>query len=251
MPRRRAPPVSPERHPFPPPDLDSRPLPIAENRGPWWRSYYPTTRGGQPWGPLRLARTRSNRFDSPTYRYGVLYAAENLDGALIETFGRNLTSRLLHLADLEARHLALVHASRSLRLVDLTGRGLAGLGADSRLWAGDDYEYWDVERKRYPQYEHTADRWAEVWPGITTRLRAAAEARRRAGWHIHHPTPTAVSSADPPAPPLPPKAELPAAPAAPSTPRATLVINGRPTVFHPWKRRLCLTDAPRSHASRP
>ncbi len=140
MPRRRAPPVSPARHPFPPSDLDSRPLPIAENRGPWWRSYYPTTRGGQPWGPLRLARTRSNRFDSPTYRYGVLYAAENLDGALIETFGRNLTIRLLQLADLEARHLALVHASRSLRFVDLTGRGLAGLGADSRLWAGDDYE---------------------------------------------------------------------------------------------------------------
>ncbi len=97
-------------------------------------------RRGKPRSPLALARNRENRFDSPTRRYGVLYVAETLDGALIETFGRVLGRRVLQLGDVRSRHLATVSATRPLRLVDLTGRGLSLIGADASLAAGRDYE---------------------------------------------------------------------------------------------------------------
>jgi hypothetical protein len=75
------------------------------------------------------------------------------------------------------------------------------------------------------------NRWADVWPRISARLRAEAEQRRRTRCRARHPTPT----------PVPVKVESPpstVARAQPTLParRGKAVVNGRPTALHPWKR---------------
>jgi hypothetical protein len=80
------------------------------------------------------------------------------------------------------------------------------------------------------------DRWEEVWPQIATQLRVqarlASAALRTARLARSVPLPALAS---PPAepPPLPPP---PAPVTAPARPK--LVVNGRPTKDHPWKRGL-------------
>jgi hypothetical protein len=81
-------------------------------------------------------RTGNNRFDAPNGEYGVLYAAETFDGAFIETFG-DIVPKTASLEFLTARGVATVSAHRELRLVDLAGPGLAQLGLDARICAGD------------------------------------------------------------------------------------------------------------------
>jgi hypothetical protein len=77
------------------------------------------------------------------------------------------------------------------------------------------------------------DRWDEAWPEIVAELRRQAQARadqrraaRRAERQVAAPPPQA-----PPADPAPPAAAL-----APARPRQKLVVDGRPTKDHPWKR---------------
>jgi len=87
--------------------------------------------------PLYFGKTKDNRFDAPAGEYGVLYAAFTPQGAFVETFGHDTGTRVLDERELSARALATIHPSRPLRLVDLTGKGLARLGADARLLAGE------------------------------------------------------------------------------------------------------------------
>lgn len=63
--------------------------------------------------------------------------------AFIETFGWEVGTRRVDLVQLRARGLARIDVGRPLVLVDLTGAGLARLGADARLFAGD----YDVARQ--------------------------------------------------------------------------------------------------------
>jgi len=74
-------------------------------------------------------------------------------------------------------------------------------------------------------------RWAEAWPLICDRLRAEARARRAARRRAR-----AEQRATPAALPLTTPVAAPPAtqPAAP--PRPKLVVDGRPTPDHPWKR---------------
>jgi hypothetical protein len=87
---------------------------------------------------LYFGQASTYRFDDPLGRFGVLYAAEELAGAFIETFGRAVGVHLIALADLRARHVAHISATRPLRLVDLRGRHLARLGATGELATGRD-----------------------------------------------------------------------------------------------------------------
>jgi hypothetical protein len=74
-----------------------------------------------------------------------------------------------------------------------------------------------------------ADRWDEAWPAICARRRTAAQAdraaRRQARRQVAAPTVASVA--------LPEAASRPR-PAPP--PRARLVVDGRPTAEHPWRR---------------
>jgi hypothetical protein len=72
------------------------------------------------------------------------------------------------------------------------------------------------------------DRWAEVWPRLTTRLRAEALQRQRARWQRRHPPPLGVHI-------TPPSSDARPLDPAPIGQRSTTVVNGRPTASHPWK----------------
>jgi hypothetical protein len=122
----------PGPHPGPPPDLISRAPRIREHAGPWFRLH------SARHTPLHFGRQRRWRFDAPAAEFGVLYAADDLHGAFIETFGRQLDVRSITSQKLVEQRLATIESVRGLRLVDLAASGgLARLGADTRLTAGD------------------------------------------------------------------------------------------------------------------
>jgi hypothetical protein len=81
------------------------------------------------------------RFNAPAGEFGVLYAAVHADGAFIETFCRTLDARppLITTKQLDTRALTVLTFADPLRLVDLTGPGLAGLGIDNRVSTCEDY----------------------------------------------------------------------------------------------------------------
>jgi hypothetical protein len=116
--------------PFPPGDLDHRRLPLIESTGPWHRIHRTHL------DPIFFGRTLENRFDDPRQECGVLYVAETLDGAFIETFGRNPGLNTVSERQLRQRSLSRIECTRPLALVDLTGPGLARIGATAALLAG-------------------------------------------------------------------------------------------------------------------
>ena len=76
-----------------------------------------------------------------------------------------------------------------------------------------------------------SDRWAATWPAIWQHRRAqcsASRAQRRAARH-----PRLAATPDPPCALQPP---APTVPLRSSTSCTPLVVNGRPTAQHPWKR---------------
>jgi hypothetical protein len=127
-------PPSPDRpgpHPEPPADLQDRGLPIADYAAPLLRVHRACFK------PLFFGRTGDARFDAPNAEYGVLYAGEDAHCAFIETFGQSTGINTVSSAALAQRSLARITPRRTLRLVDLTGPGLARLGADERLCSGE------------------------------------------------------------------------------------------------------------------
>lgn len=115
----------------PPADLPRRSLPLRTRGGPWFRIHAPDR------DPVFFGRTGKNRFDAPAAQFGVLYLAADASAAFIETLGRAPARRSFTIRDLSMFRLAEILPSRPLRLVDVTGPGLARLGADARLFTGD------------------------------------------------------------------------------------------------------------------
>lgn len=121
----------PGPHPDPPPDLSQRQLPTTVSSGPWFRFH----RIGRE--PFHFGSSGHNRFDAPTGEYGILYLGSDAHCAFIETYGQATGINIVTARELAGRCLSRVEALRPLTLVDLTGPGLAQLGADERLCAGD------------------------------------------------------------------------------------------------------------------
>jgi len=92
------------------------------------------------YGALFFGKTGAYRFDAPGGEFGVLYVGANEPCAFIETFGHATGTNFVTTGELQVRCLSRVEASRPLRLVDLSGEGLARLGADARLSAGESYD---------------------------------------------------------------------------------------------------------------
>jgi hypothetical protein len=137
--------LGPEPHPLPPDDLDARELPIAVRDHPWLR-IHPVQ-----YDALHYGRAMRNRFDAPRGEFGVLYAGSDVHCTFVESFGRmfgNLVSR----QQLSEKCLSRIDVLRPLRLVDLTGPGLARLGADARLGSGDRAiaQRWSLAIWRHP-----------------------------------------------------------------------------------------------------
>src|SRR5664279_4112782 len=118
-------------HPEPPSDFHRRTLPIITQGGSLFRTHPHTA------APFYFGRTGRNRFDDPLGQYSVLYAARDVFGAFIETFGQQTGVRSVGVGDLKNRRLTEFYPASPLLLVDLVSPGcLARIGADSRLFAG-------------------------------------------------------------------------------------------------------------------
>ncbi|MGE3841403.1 MAG: RES family NAD+ phosphorylase [Vicinamibacterales bacterium] len=119
-------------HPPPPRDLPTRTPLFHESSGPWLR----VCRTGRD--ALQFSTGPVSRFNAPTREFGVLYVAEDLGGAFIETFGRQLDVRSVTSTALSGRAAWHVESEQDLRFVDLASPGgLARLGADNRLTSGE------------------------------------------------------------------------------------------------------------------
>lgn len=145
----KAPPETsaPGPHPDPAERLDSVSLPLKSATQPWFRSH----RAG--YEPLYFGRTRRNRFDAPGGEFGTLYVRQDLHCVFLETFGHSTGEvDFVTRAELEARALVSIETRRPLRLVDLSGRGLARLRADARLCTGSMTvsQRWALALQRHP-----------------------------------------------------------------------------------------------------
>ena len=123
----------PGPHPHPPPNFGKKPLSLrtfpAKTR---WHRFHRERLQATFFGKSGLYR-----FDDPKRGYGVLYLAEHLEGAFVEVFLRDPEPfRFVTRMALESRVPSILRASRSVKLVDLVGAGLARMGVDSRLTTG-------------------------------------------------------------------------------------------------------------------
>lgn len=133
--------------PPPPPALQKLGLPLLSYGATLFRIYR-TDRGPAFWG-----KTGDNRFDAPAAEFGVLYAASDQHGAFIETCG-GLLNRTVTSSFLGARGWARVIPAQDLKLVDLSGSGLARIGADERLCSGehDVAQQWALALWQHPAH---------------------------------------------------------------------------------------------------
>ena len=101
--------------------------------------------------------TRDWRYDDPEGEFGVLYVASDFEGAFVEGCvhddGLGEATPMLSESYLRGRCLSKIGFTGSLRLVDLTGPGVARIRADARLCSGD-YEIaqrWSRALWEHPQ----------------------------------------------------------------------------------------------------
>jgi hypothetical protein len=101
---------------------------------------------------LHFGHSGDSRFDAPAGEYSVLYAGSDVHCAFIETFGQSTGANLVTVAALATRSISRIESVRPLRLVDLTGSGLARIGADERLCSGDHRlaQRWALALWRHP-----------------------------------------------------------------------------------------------------
>lgn len=78
----------------------------------------------------------TNRFDSASGRFGVLYAGLNLRGALAETLVRNPQRLMVAMTDIVGRSVSGLVSDRPLRIVRLYGSGLQTVGTDNSISTG-------------------------------------------------------------------------------------------------------------------
>jgi RES domain len=166
----------PAPHPEPPKNLSSQPLPLIQIHQPWYRIHQ------SRYEPLHFGNS-GYRFDALQQEYGVMYVAQYPEGAFIETFGANTGVRVISNDELSLRSISCLQNTHPLNLVNLTGEGLARIGADGRLCTGD---------------HQLSQRWAlALWQhpmqvdGIYYRARhdlsqccSAIFDRAAEGWHI-------------------------------------------------------------------
>jgi len=116
-------------HPDPPEDIDRRKLPIVTKLGK--SQLYRVHLSHKD--AVFFGKSGANRWDDPKGQYGVLYTGIDEYCAFIEVFGHATGVRLIEEDDLEKRGMSIIPVARPLRLVDLRGKGLARIGADSRI----------------------------------------------------------------------------------------------------------------------
>lgn len=127
---------------------------------------------------MHFSRSGAGRFDAPAGEYGVLYVAEDVHCAFIETFGRLLGDQVVALDELAVRQIARLEVRRQLRVVDLSGPGLRRLGADARLSTGD---YRIAQRWALALWQHPSHPDGLYWRSRFDPSRACVAVFDRAG----------------------------------------------------------------------
>ena len=88
--------------------------PIIEIPGPWYR-VHPTDKR-----VVYFGRSGTNRWDSPDKSYGVMYAGESWQGALMESVLHDPKTKVVLESELAKRSMALFTTATALRVIDLT-----------------------------------------------------------------------------------------------------------------------------------
>jgi RES domain len=106
--------------------------------------------------PHHWSKLGVHRFDSPAATYGVLYTSNSVETAILEVFGDQWRSiRQVRFNDLEEYDVCeLGNTSRSLMVVNATGKHLNRLGTDSNFFAATDYattQSWARSFMTHPQ----------------------------------------------------------------------------------------------------
>jgi hypothetical protein len=79
------------------------------------------------------------RFDAPSGEYQILYAAQRLEGAFVETLLRRPAHRVVKREFIEERMWTPVRIERTLTLAKIMDEGLLFHGVDASVSATDDY----------------------------------------------------------------------------------------------------------------
>jgi hypothetical protein len=144
--------IGPSKHPYPPADINKRVLPFSKCKGPWFRLHR------RALDPLFFNRGNNYRFNAPGGEFGVLYLSYDEPGAFIETYGWNTgRKKAVSQSALHNRLLAKVKSKIEFNLVDITGKGLARIGADARLCSGENYQMcqkWSLALWNHPSHPH-------------------------------------------------------------------------------------------------
>jgi hypothetical protein len=118
--------------PLPPPNIAARkPQLITLTPGALLHRFYTATRE-----PIHFDASRGARLNAPDGTYGVLYAAETVNGAFAETFLRSPGRQQLPADLVAAKAYLRLRARRSLKFIRLAGTGLAPLGATAEVTHG-------------------------------------------------------------------------------------------------------------------
>ena len=86
-----------------------------------------------------IGKPSQNRFDAPSSEYQILYAAQRLEGAFVETLLRRPTHRIVRRAFIEERMWTPLRLERTLTLAKIMDEGLLFHGVDASVSATDDY----------------------------------------------------------------------------------------------------------------
>ncbi|MEZ2127681.1 MULTISPECIES: RES family NAD+ phosphorylase [unclassified Sinorhizobium] len=78
----------------------------------------------------------TNRFDSDSGRFGVLYVGQSRRAALTETILRNPRRLMVSMTEITERSATDVTCDRPLRIVRMHGNGLQALGTDNAISTG-------------------------------------------------------------------------------------------------------------------
>ncbi|CVI62991.1 RES family NAD+ phosphorylase (plasmid) [Agrobacterium leguminum] len=115
--------------PFPPLDLHGRrPNTVSLPAGSETHRFYTAI-----YEPIFFDRSRTGRFNAPDGSYGVLYVAKLVNGAFAETFLRSPGNTLIDGGFLKRKGYVRLKTVSSLKLIDLTGPGLAIVGATAEI----------------------------------------------------------------------------------------------------------------------
>jgi RES domain len=124
----------PGEHHLPPPQLEFNQLALPIHHIPLNEQLFRIHAAA--YNAIYFGRSGQSRFDAPAKEFGGLYVALTPYGAFRETVLRLTTIKTVDRQDLQSRALSIVTVNRALRLADLTGAGLALIGADGRLTTG-------------------------------------------------------------------------------------------------------------------